>query len=257
MTKLPSFDLTGRVALVTGAGRGLGRASALALAAAGSHVALGLRDVSTDNGLVAEIEAFGVRALPVQLDVRRLDEGRAAIDATIEAFGQIDILVNNAGGGIPMAPIESVSEADYEAVLDVNVRSTFFLSQYVGRHMIARRQGAIVNIGSQAGAVALPGEGLYCLSKAAVAHMTKCFAVEWGIYDVRVNCVAPTFIRTDGTTDMLADETFHADVIERIAALHRIGEPHEVSGVVAFLASDAAAMITGQTILVDGGWTAR
>ncbi len=257
MTKLPSFDLTGRVALVTGAGRGLGRASALALAAAGSHVALGLRDVSTDNGLVAEIEALGVRALPVQLDVRRLNEGRAAVDAAIEAFGHIDILVNNAGGGIPMAPIESVSEADYEAVLDVNVRSTFFLSQYVGRHMIARRKGAIVNIGSQAGSVALPGEGLYCLSKAAVAHMTKCFAVEWGIYDVRVNCVAPTFIRTDGTTDMLADETFHADVIERIAALHRIGEPHEVSGVVAFLASDAASMITGQTILVDGGWTAR
>ncbi|HWJ75579.1 MAG TPA: glucose 1-dehydrogenase [Kaistia sp.] len=257
MTKLPSFDLTGRVALVTGAGRGLGRASALALAAAGADVALGLRDAADDHGLVAEIADFGRRAVALQLDVRDLDEARLAVDKALAAFGQIDILVNNAGGGIPMAPIESVSEADFAAVMDVNVRSTFFMSQYVGRHMIARRNGAIINIGSQAGAVALPGEGVYCLSKAAVAHMTKCFAVEWGIYDVRVNCIAPTFIRTDGTADMLADEAFRADVIDRIAALHRIGEPHEVSGVVAFLASDAAAMITGQTILVDGGWTSR
>lgn len=257
VVKLPSFDLSGRVALVTGAGRGLGRASALALAAAGADVALGLRNAADDHGLVAEIADLGRRAMALQLDVRDLDEARLAIDKTIAAFGQIDILVNNAGGGIAMAPIESVSEADFDAVVDVNVRATFFLSQYVGRHMIERRGGVIINIGSQAGAVALPGEGVYCLSKAAVAHMTKCFAVEWGIYGVRVNCVAPTFIRTDGTRDMLADEVFRADVIERIAALHRIGEPQEVSGVVAFLASDAAAMITGQTILVDGGWTAR
>ncbi|SHE84502.1 NAD(P)-dependent dehydrogenase, short-chain alcohol dehydrogenase family [Kaistia soli DSM 19436] len=257
MAQLPSFDLSGRVALVTGAGRGLGRASALALAAAGANVALGLRNAAEDHGLVAEIANLGSRAMPLQLDVRDLGQMRLAVDEAIAAFGRIDILVNNAGGGIPMAPIESVSEEDFDAVLDVNVRSTFFLSQYVGRHMIERRGGAIINIGSQAGAVALPGEGVYCLSKAAVAHMTKCFAIEWGIYGVRVNCIAPTFIRTDGTADMLADEAFRADVIDRIAALHRIGEPHEVSGVVAFLASDAAAMITGQTILVDGGWTAR
>jgi NAD(P)-dependent dehydrogenase (short-subunit alcohol dehydrogenase family) len=257
MTKLPDFSLEGRAALVTGAGRGIGRASALALAAAGADVALGLRDASSDGRLVAEIEALGRRALPLQLDVRDLEEGRAAIDATIQAFGRLDILVNNAGGGIPMAPIETVGEDDFDAVLDINVRSTFFLSQHAGKHMIAHGRGAIVNIGSQAGAVALPGEGVYCLSKAAVAHMTKCFAVEWGRHNVRVNCVAPTFIHTDGTKAMLSDPDFHADVIDRIAALHRIGEPHEVSGVVAFLASDAASMITGQTLLVDGGWTAR
>jgi NAD(P)-dependent dehydrogenase (short-subunit alcohol dehydrogenase family) len=123
--------------------------------------------------------------------------------------------------------------------------------------MIGRGSGSIVNIGSQAGAVALPGEAIYCLSKAAVAHMTKCFAVEWGKHNVRVNCVAPTFIRTDGTRPALSDPEFEADVIERIAALHRIGEPKEVSGAVVFLCSDAASLITGQTLLIDGGWSAR
>jgi NAD(P)-dependent dehydrogenase (short-subunit alcohol dehydrogenase family) len=123
--------------------------------------------------------------------------------------------------------------------------------------MIERKSGAIVNTGSQAGTVALPGEAVYCLSKAAVSHMTKCFAVEWGRHNVRVNCVAPTFFRTDGTAEMLSDPTFHSDVLERIAALHRIGEPQEVSGAVVFLCSDAAAMITGHTLMIDGGWTVR
>ena len=123
--------------------------------------------------------------------------------------------------------------------------------------MLARGKGAIVNMGSQAGAVALPGEAVYCLSKAAVSHMTRCFAVEWGKNNVRVNCVAPTFIATDGTEAMLARPDFHAEVIERIAGLHRIGEPREVADAVVFLASDAASLITGQTLLIDGGWTAR
>ena len=182
---------------------------------------------------------------------------RTAIEEMLAAWGQIDILVNNAGGGIPEKPIEDATEADFDLVLDLNVKSTFFLSQYVGRHMIRRRTGAIVNMGSQAGAVALPGEGIYCLGKAAVSHMTKCFAVEWGQHNVRVNCVAPTFIRTDGTAAALSNPGFEAEVVERIAALHRIGEPREVAGAVVFLASDAASLITGQTLLVDGGWTAR
>jgi NAD(P)-dependent dehydrogenase (short-subunit alcohol dehydrogenase family) len=123
--------------------------------------------------------------------------------------------------------------------------------------MLGRRSGAIVNMGSQAGAVALPGEAVYCLSKAAVSHMSKCFAVEWGKNNVRVNCVAPTFIETDGTADALGRPEFKAEVIERIAALHRIGQPREVADAVVFLASDAASLITGQTLLIDGGWTAR
>lgn len=256
MTTLPSFDLTGRTALVTGAGRGLGRAIALALAHNGADVALGLRDVNADGGLAQEIAAMGRRALPLQMDVLDLPQAYAAADRAIAEFGKLDILVNNVGGGT-QGPVEDFPEADFDFTINLNVKSTFFLSQHVGRHMIARKSGVIINMGSQAGAIALPGEAIYCLSKAAVSHMTKCFAVEWGRHNVRVNCVAPTFFRTDGTADALADPGFHADVLDRIAALHRIGEPHEVSGVVAFLASDAASMITGHTLLIDGGWTAR
>jgi NAD(P)-dependent dehydrogenase (short-subunit alcohol dehydrogenase family) len=252
-----AFDLTGRTALVTGAARGLGRAIALALAEAGADVALGLRDKDSDHGLVAEITAKGRRALPLQMDVTNLKQGYAAIDAAIAAFGGLDILVNNAGGGVPERPVEDYSEADFDQVVDLNVRSSFFLTQHAGKHMLARGKGAIVNMGSQAGAVALPGEAVYCLSKAAVSHMTRCFAVEWGKNNVRVNCVAPTFIATDGTEAMLARPDFHAEVIERIAGLHRIGEPREVADAVVFLASDAASLITGQTLLIDGGWTAR
>jgi NAD(P)-dependent dehydrogenase (short-subunit alcohol dehydrogenase family) len=251
------FDLTGRSALVTGAARGLGRAIALALADAGADIALGLRDKSADGGLVGELEAKGCRVLPLQMDVLDLTQSYAAIDAAIAAFGKLDILVNNAGGGVDERPVEDYVETDYDFVVDLNVKSTFFLTQYAGKHMLGRKTGAIVNMGSQAGAVALPGEAVYCLSKAAVSHMTRCFAVEWGKNNVRVNCVAPTFIETDGTADMLARPAFKADVIERIAALHRIGQPREVADAVVFLASDAASLVTGQTLLIDGGWTAR
>jgi NAD(P)-dependent dehydrogenase (short-subunit alcohol dehydrogenase family) len=250
------FDLTGRKALVTAAGRGLGRAIALALADAGADVALGLRDAGSADDLVAEIEAKGRRALPLQMNVLDLEQSYAAADRAIGAFGGIDILVNNAGGGTPRR-VEDFTEDDFEATIDLTVKSTFFISQHVGRHMIAQKRGAIINMGSQAGAVALPGEAIYCLSKAAVSHMTKCFAVEWGQHNVRVNCVAPTFFRTDGTHEMLSDPAFHADVLQRIAALHRIGEPNEVSGSVVFLASEAASMITGHTLMIDGGWTIR
>ena len=252
-----AFELGERVALVTGAGRGLGRAIALALAEAGADVALGLRDKASGAGLIGEIEALGRRALALQMDVMDLGQSRAAIDEAIAHFGGLDILVNNAGGGMPERPVADFTEADFDHLVDFNVRSAFFLTQHAGGHMLARGRGSIINMGSQAGTVALPGEAVYCLSKAAVAHMTKCFAVEWGKNNVRVNCVAPTFFATDGTEAMLGDAAFRADVIERIAGLHRIGQPREVGEAVVFLASDAASMITGHTLMIDGGWTAR
>jgi len=245
MTDSP-FDLTGKTALVTGAARGLGRQIALDLARAGADVALGLRDPDADAGLVAELEALGRRVLPLPLDVRHLAQSMEAIDRTIEEWGALDILVNNAGGGIDEPALE-VTVENFTSVWELNVRSTFFLAQAAARHMKERGGGAIVNMASQAGLVA----------KAAVVHLTRCLAVEWGEYGIRVNAVAPTFIETDGTAPALADPAFRADVVDRIAALHRIGVPSEVSGAVVFLASDAASLITGQTLAIDGGWTAR
>jgi NAD(P)-dependent dehydrogenase (short-subunit alcohol dehydrogenase family) len=250
------FDLTGQTALVTGAARGLGRAIALSLAQAGADVALGLRDPAADGGLVAEIAALGRRALPIAMDVTDLAQSRGAIDTAVDEFGRLDILVNNAGGGIGGAAID-VSEEDFDAVWRLNTRSTFFVSQHAARAMRDSGGGSIVNIASQAGIVALPGESSYCVSKAAVIHMTRVHAVEWGEYGIRVNAVAPTFIETDGTSAALADPDFRADTIERIAALHRIGIPTEVSGAVVFLSSPAASLVTGQTLAIDGGWTAR
>lgn len=252
----PNFDLTGQVALVTGAARGLGRAIALALAHAGADVALGLRDVKADGNLPAEIAAQGRRALPLQMDMTQLDQVRQAVVDTERHFGRIDILVNNAGIS-PENPAENVREADFDATLAVNLKGTFFASQAAGRIMIRQNYGRIINMSSQAGFVALPSESIYCMTKAAISHLTKCLAVEWGKYNITVNAVAPTFIRTPGTEGYLADPKARADVVERIAALHRIGEPMDVAGAVVFLASKAASLITGETILIDGGWTAR
>ncbi|HEY0786607.1 MAG TPA: glucose 1-dehydrogenase [Acidobacteriaceae bacterium] len=256
MPALPSFRLDGQIALVTGAARGLGRAIALALAEAGADLALGLKDLARDGGLAAEIEALGRRVLPLQMDMTDLRQVEAAIAQAATHFGRLDILVNNAGIA-PTNLAENVCEEDFDRTLAVNLKGTFFASQAAGRLMIAQRSGCIVNMSSQAGFAALPEEAIYCMTKAGIAHLTRCLAVEWGRYNIRVNAVAPTFIHTPGTQSGLSDPAFHADVLERIAGLHRIGQPTEVAGAVVFLASPAASLITGHTLLIDGGWTAR
>ena len=251
----PRFDLQGQIALVTGAARGIGNACALALAHAGADIALGLRDVQTGSELASEIASMGRRALRLQMDVTRLEEIQQAVDAAVAHFGRLDILVNNAGLG-PSNLAEDVREEDFDLTLAVNLKGTFFTSQAVGRVMIEQKYGRIINLGSQAGLVALPTESVYCMTKAAISHLTKCLAVEWGQYNITVNAVAPTFINTPGTAEALEDSAFRADVLSRIA-LGRIGEPMEVASAVVFLASPAASLITGDTLLIDGGWTAR
>lgn len=251
----PRFDLAGQVVLVTAAARGLGRASALACANAGADIALGLRDRSTGAALADEIAAMGRRVLPLQMDMLHLREIRDAIAEAHRHFGKIDVLVNNAGVS-PESNAADVSEDDFDYMVRVNLKGTFFASQAAGRLMIEQKYGRIINMSSQAGVIALPGEPIYCMTKAAINHLTRCLAVEWGPHGINVNAVAPTFIETDGTRAALASPNFERDILANIA-LGRVGHPMEVAGAVVFLASPAASMITGATLLVDGGWSAK
>jgi len=256
MGTLPSFSLEGQVALVTASARGLGRAIALALAEAGASVALGLRDSSQDSGAIGEVQALGRPVLPLQMDMADLSQIRSAIAQAADHFGRLDILVNNAG----IAPSNlalDVVESDFDHTLQINLKGTFFACQGAAKIMKQQKGGGrIINMSSQAGFVALPTESVYCMTKAGIAHLTKCLAIEWGQYNINVNAVAPTFIHTPGTQPVLSDPEFHAQTVRNIAALHRIGEPSEVTGAVVFLASPAASLITGHTMLIDGGWTA-
>ncbi len=247
------FDLSGKVALVTGAARGIGRACALALAQAGADVILGMRAKDEDSEIRNAIRGLGRRALPVQMNVADLEEVHRAVNEGFDVFKHIDILVNNAGISIPN-PAEEVSEKDFEDTLDVNLKGTFFTSQAVGKIMIQQRQGRIINISSQAGFVALANKSVYCMTKAGIAHLTKCLALEWAPYHINVNAVAPTFIETPGTRKWLDDADFRQSVKDRIP-LGRVGDPMEVAEPVVFLASPAASLITGATLIIDGGWT--
>jgi NAD(P)-dependent dehydrogenase (short-subunit alcohol dehydrogenase family) len=252
--EFPRFDLSGLVALVTGAARGLGRACALACANAGADIALGLRDAAAPAGkaLAKQIEGLGRQALPLQMDVARLDEIESAMAAAEDAFGRVDILLNNAGIG-PENLAEDVREEDFDSTIAVNLKGTFFAAQAAGRRMIKRKSGRIINMSSQAGQVALRGEAIYCMTKAGIDHLTRCLAYEWAAHNVTVNAVAPTFVLTDGTRPALSDEAFRRETLARIP-LGRIGEPVDVAGAVVFLASPAASLITGVTLRVDGGW---
>lgn len=248
------FSVAGETALVTGATRGIGRECALALARAGANVAIGCRDPRTGESLALELRALGVRAMAVAMDMRVLAAIPLAVAGVEEELGPLSILVNNVGHSRP-APALDVEAADFDAMFDLNLKAAFFAAQAAARRMVPRGRGAIVNVASQAGLVALPGESVYCMSKAAMIHMTRCLAVEWAPHQIRVNAVAPTFIRTDGTQHWLGDAVFLKSLLARIPMGH-VGEPQNVAEPVVFLASPAAAMITGATLVIDGGWTA-
>ena len=251
----PNFKLNGKVALVTGAARGLGRACALALAHEGADIALGLRDVATAAEVEQEIKTMGRKVIRLQMDVSDLQQINDAVARVVEIFGKINILVNNVGVA-PGNPAEKVTEADFDHTVNLNLKGTFFTAQAVGKQMIKQQSGRIINMSSQAGFIALDSESVYCMTKAGVNHLTKNLASEWAKYNINVNAVAPTFIETPGTEPWLKDKDFRQSVVDRIP-LGRIGKPMEVAGAVVFLASDAASLITGEIMLIDGGWTAK
>ena len=249
----PNFALDGKAVLVTGASRGIGRACALACAGAGADVIAGVRDADGSADLLSEIEGVGRRGVAVHMDLSDLATVRAGIAKAEDEFDQIDVLVNNVGIG-PENRIEDVTEADFDYTVNINLKGTFFTTQAVGRLMISQKSGRIINISSQAGSVVLPGEAVYCMTKAAINHLTRCLAVEWAPHGINVNSVAPTFIWTDGTRPSLEDPKFHAHVLKHIP-LGRIGDPIDVAGTVVFLASPAASLITGANIMVEIGTT--
>jgi len=253
--KKPSFSLAGQVALVTASSKGIGKACALALAHAGADIILGLRNIAAGQALAQQIKRMGRDVLCVQMDVSKLPEIANGVQAGVQYFKRIDILVNNAGIG-EANPAERVTEKDFDETIAVNLKGTFFAAQTVGRVMIKQRRGRIINIGSQAGFVALPTESVYCMTKAAISHLTKCLALEWAKYNITVNAVAPTFIKTPGTKPWLDNKAFR-DSVKRRIPLGRIGDPMEVAGPVVFLVSPAASLITGATLMVDGGWTVQ
>jgi len=245
-----SFRLDGKIALVTGASRGIGAGIADALRAAGATVV----GTSREAEAAARI-ARRLGATPVTMDVRDVASIRAGIDAVVAAHGRLDVLVNNAGMNVPQG-IFDVDEASWDAVLATNLKSTFFASQAAARHMVARGAGgAIVNIASQAGIVGIEDRSAYCASKGGQVLLTKVHAIELAPHGITVNAVAPTFIATELTRGTLDDPAKRDRVLGRIP-LGRMGEVEDVAAAVVYLASPAGRMVTGHTLLVDGGWTA-
>jgi NAD(P)-dependent dehydrogenase (short-subunit alcohol dehydrogenase family) len=244
--------LDGKTAVVTGAGRGIGRGCALALAKAGAEIILVSRTQEELDGAAAEAESLGRRARPLVCDLTSAH----AVAATILTLEQIDLLVHAAGANIP-EPFLQVSEDHLDTLLALNVKAAFLVSQAVARAMIARDQGgAMIFISSQMGHVGAANRTTYCATKHAVEGLTKALAIELAPKRIRVNAVAPTFIETPMTAPYLADEGFRNDVITRIP-LGRLGRVEDVTSAVVFLASPGAALITGASLLVDGGWTAQ
>ena len=252
LPRTPSFRLDGRRAFVTGAGRGIGLALAAALAKAGAEVTLAARSAAEiEAGAAAIREAGGVAEAAV-LDV----SDPAAVASFFEARPAFHVLINNAGTNRPK-PMTEVSEADYDAVLDLNLKSAFFVAQGCVRRMIAEGVGgSLIHVGSQMGHVGGPHRSLYCASKWALEGMSKAVALDLASHGIRSNTIAPTFIETPMTMPFFADDAFRISVLDKIK-LGRIGKVEDLMGAVIYLAGDAAAMVTGTSLIVDGGWTAE
>lgn len=244
--------LAGRVALITGASRGLGRGFALTLARAGAAVAVTGRDMERLGALGDEIMGAGGRAAPIALDVTDAAAVTAGVAAAEDALGPLDILVNNSGVALTKAALE-MSEADWDYVVDTNLKGAWLVAQAVAKGMVARgRGGRIINIASIASSVVLGQLSAYCASKAGLAHLTRALAVEWARHDIQVNAIAPGYIETDMNKDFFASAAGQA-LIRREIPQRRIGQPEDLDGALLLLASDASRFMTGAIIAVDGG----
>ena len=252
---LPSFSLIGRIALVTGANRGIGRGVVDALAAAGATVAVTARSQADADRVAAEVTASGGSASGHALDVADVGSIRSTFDEVLERYRRLDVLVANAGLGANHRALD-VTERDWDDMMDVNAKGLFFTAQAAGRAMIEQGSGRIVAISSQASLVGIRDHAVYCASKGAVNQFVRVLALEWGASGVTVNAVAPTFIHTPGTAERLDDPEYLAGVVARIPLGH-VGTIADVAGAVIYLASDAGSMVNGTVLTVDGGWTAQ
>jgi NAD(P)-dependent dehydrogenase (short-subunit alcohol dehydrogenase family) len=248
----PIFDLQGRVAVVTGATRGIGRDIAIAMAQAGARVVVTGRTQSDIDDVVGSIGADAFGAVIDVTDVTQIDE---AMNDIRDRAGSIDILVNNAGLGANHRA-EDITEADWDSMMDVNLKGLFFCCRAAGRIMLEQGRGRIINMSSQAGVVGIRNHAVYSATKGGVNMLTKVLALEWSSRGVNVNAVAPTFVRTPGTAARLDDSDTAADIVARIP-IGRVGSTTDVAGAVIYLASPASSLVTGHTLLVDGGWTAQ
>ena len=245
------FDLSGKVALVTGTSRGLGQYFGRALARAGADLVITSRNVASLAPFREEIEALGRRALPLQLDLREHESIERMVAAAHDGYGKIDILVNNAGCNV-RKPAVDITWDDWNLVLDTNLRGTFFVAQAVAKRMIPRRCGRIINIGSVTSVFGYAGLGPYCASRGGTKQLTMSLADDWGRYGLTVNCLAPGWFKTAQTAVLYENKEWVEYLCDRIP-LKRPGLPNDLDGAVVFLASDASEYVTGQTILVDGG----
>lgn len=249
---LAKFRLEGKIALVTGGSRGIGRSIALGLAEAGADVAIASRKLPDLEAVAQEITQLGRKALPVAANVRHLPEIDSLVKQVVGEFGRVDILVNNAGTNVVYDSVFNIDEKAWDVVMGLNLKGYFFLSQAVGKIMRDKGGGSIINTASEAGIRPGVGMSVYSISKAGVIMLTKVLAQEWGQYNIRANAIAPGVIRTRLSTALQTNPIIR-DRTEDSTALGRIAEPEEIVGAALFLASDASSYMTGQTLVLDGG----